>query len=57
MPESINSLHTIVTLIALGILFGAGFGLVQLAITWPMRRVAAGAAVICVLVVVLAWVM
>ncbi len=55
MPESINSAHVLFTVIALGVLFGAGFSLAQLAIAWPSSRVAQGAAVVCVLVVLLAW--
>lgn len=55
MPATINSLHAALTLIAAGILFGLGFHLIALAIQWPAGRVAAGAGVICVLLLALAW--
>ena len=55
MPPDIHSLHTIVTLIAIGILVGLGWALAHLAVTWPASRVAYGAAVICVLIIVIAW--
>jgi len=55
MPETIKTAHTLLTLIAAGILFGLGFHLIGIAITWPASRVAAGAAVICVLLLALAW--
>lgn len=53
--ESIKSAHAIFTLIAIGILFGLGFALVHLAVTWPAGRVAAGAAIICCLLLLVAW--
>jgi hypothetical protein len=55
MPESIHSAHAIFTLIAVGILFGLGFALVQRAVAWPADRIVAGAAIICVLLLVIAW--
>lgn len=57
MPESIQSAHTIFTLIAVGILVGLGAGLVLAALKWPWTdsRVGGGAAIICVLLVVIAW--
>jgi len=55
MPEAINSLHIVFTVLAFGILLGAGIALAHLAITWPAGRVAAGAAVICLLILALAW--
>lgn len=55
MPEAIKTLHTVLTLIAAGILVGCGWHLVGLAIDWPASRVAAGAAIICVLLVAIAW--
>lgn len=55
MVESIKSAHVIFTLIAVGILFGLGFALVHMAVTWPAGRVAGGAAIICLLLLVIAW--
>jgi hypothetical protein len=51
----IHSAHAIFTLIAVGILFGLGFALAHMAVAWPASRVAVGAAIICVLVLVIAW--
>jgi len=56
MPESIRSAHTIFTLIAIGILVGLGWALVHMAVHWPAGRVAAGAGIICALLLVIAWV-
>lgn len=55
MPDTLNSAHAIVTLIAAGILFGLGWQLIVKAIVWPFGHVAAGAAVICALILVIAW--
>lgn len=55
MPESIHSAHTIFTVIAIGILFGLGFALAHMAIAWPTSRVAGAAAVICALLLIIAW--
>jgi hypothetical protein len=55
MPESIRSIHIIFTAIAFGILFGLGFALVHMAVTWPAHRVAGGAAIICLLLLAIAW--
>jgi hypothetical protein len=55
MPETIKTAHTLFTLIAAGVLFGLGFSLARLVVGWPAGRVAAGAAIACVLVVLLAW--
>ena len=55
MPPAINTLHILLTLIAFGILVGAGWALVQLAIQWPGARVSWAAAIICVLLLALAW--
>ena len=55
MPDAIKSFHVLFTLIAAGILFGLGFSLAQLVVGWPASRVAAGAAIICVLLVLVAW--
>jgi hypothetical protein len=51
MPESLKTAHIIFTTIAFGILFGLGFALAHMAVTWPAGRVAGGAAVVCVLLV------
>jgi|GEM_PF-5228181 len=53
--ETIKTFHTIFTLIAVGILFGLGFALAQMAVAWPASRIAGGAALICVLLVLIAW--
>jgi len=57
MPETIRSVHTLFTLIAVGILVGLGWGLVSTALTWPWSdsRVGGAAVVICVLLVLVAW--
>ena len=55
MPESIRSAHVIFTLIAFGILVGLGWALIHMAVAWPAGRVAAGAAIICALLLVIAW--
>ena len=55
MPEAINSIQTVLTLIATGILIGLGWHLAGLAIDWPASRVAGAAALICVLIVIIAW--
>ena len=55
MLVDIHSFHALFTLIAVGILFGLGFGLVQMAVAWPASRVAGGAALICALWVLIAW--
>lgn len=55
MPNSLHTIPAIVTVIALGVLFGLGFSLAQLAIGWPTSRVAVGAAFICLLIVIIAY--
>jgi len=55
MPETIHSFHAIFTLIAVGILFGLGFALVHMAVSWPASRIAGGAAVVCLLLLMIAW--
>lgn len=57
MPESIKSAHIIFTLIAVGILVGLGWELVKIALTWPWTdsRVGGAAVVICLLLLVIAW--
>ena len=55
MPTSLHTIPAIVTVIALGVLFGLGFSLAQLAIGWPTSRVAVGAAFICLLIVIIAY--
>lgn len=52
---TIHSMHIIFTLIAIGILFGAGFSLAQMAVQWPASRVAGAAAIICLLLLLVAW--
>lgn len=55
MFEPIKSIQIIMTLIATGILVGLGWALVQKAIEWPVDRVAGAAAIICILLVIIAW--
>jgi len=55
MPETIKTIQAVVTLIAAGILFGLGWALAQRAINWPLDRIAGGAALACLLIVVIAW--
>ena len=55
MPEAINSAHIVFTLIATGILFGLGFALIDMAVNWPATRIAGYAAIVCALLVVIAW--
>lgn len=55
MPGSINSLHIVLTLIAFGILVGLGWALAHIAVAWPGNRQSAAAAVICLLLLALAW--
>lgn len=55
MPDTIHSVHNVFLLIAYGILIGLGWALVQRAVAWPAGRVAVGAAVICALLLVIAW--
>jgi len=55
MPESIASVHTVFTLIAVGLLFGLGFSLAQQIVSWPAGRVAAGAAVVGLLILLVAY--
>ena len=56
MPAAINTLHLVLTVISFGILFGLGFALIHKAVAWPANQVALGAALICLLLVALAWV-
>lgn len=55
--DTIHSAHAIFTLIAIGILFGLGIGLVWQALQYPWKdtRVGGAAIVVCVLLVVIAW--
>lgn len=57
MPESIKSAHIIFTLIAIGILVGLGWELVKAALSWPWSdsRVGGAATVICLLLLLVAW--
>lgn len=55
MPATINTVHIIFTILATGLLFGIGFSLAQLIVSWPAGRVAAGAALIGVLILIVAW--
>ena len=55
MPTTINTFHIIFTLLATGLLFGLGFSLAQMIVSWPAGRVAAGAAIIGVLILIIAW--
>ena len=55
MPAAINTLHILLTVLAFGILFGLGWALAQLAIVWPASRICGAYALICVLILTLAW--
>jgi hypothetical protein len=55
MPATINTFHIIFTLLATGLLFGLGFSLAQIIVSWPAGRVAAGAALIGALILLVAW--
>jgi len=57
MPETIKSAHIILTLIADGILFGLGLGLIWQALQYPWKdsRVGGLAIVVCALLVLVAW--
>jgi hypothetical protein len=57
MPETIHSAHAVFTLIASGILFGLGLGLIWQALQYPWKdsRVGGGAIIICILLVLVAW--
>lgn len=55
MPTEINTVHTILTLITLGILIGAGWQCVALAFTVPSQK-GVIAALLCLALVALAWV-
>jgi len=55
MPEAIKSVHVIFTLISIGILVGLGWSLIQMAVAWPFNRIGGGAAIICALIVLVAW--
>ncbi len=55
MPAAINSIHIVFTLLATGLLFGLGFSLAQMIVSWPAGRVAAGAALVGVMILILAW--
>jgi hypothetical protein len=55
MPPAVNTLHIILTLLAYGILVGIGWALALMAIAWPASRIASAAGVICLLILILAW--
>ena len=55
MPPAINTIHILFTVIATGILFGLGVFLAQKVVAWPASVVSGAAAVICVLVLLIAW--
>ena len=55
MPPAINTIHILFTLIAFGILVGVGWALAHTAVQWPAGVVSGAAAVICVLVLLIAW--
>ncbi|HWP88004.1 MAG TPA: hypothetical protein VNM70_09005 [Burkholderiales bacterium] len=55
MPTDINTLHIVLTLIAFGILVGAGWNLAAIALVWPGSQITWAVAALCVLIVVLAW--
>ncbi len=57
MPETIKTAHAAFTLIADGILFGLGLGMVWLALQYPWKdsRVGGAAVVICALLLLVAW--
>lgn len=52
----IHSAHAIFTLIAVGILVGLGWALVHMAVAWPAGRVAGAAAIICALLLLVAYI-
>lgn len=56
MPDSIRSLHVIFTLVSIGVLVGLGWALAHIVITWPAGRVAQVAAIVCLLIIVIAWI-
>ena len=55
MPDTIHSAHIMFTLIATGILIGLGWALIHMAVAWPASRVAGGAAIICLLLLIIAY--
>jgi hypothetical protein len=55
MPDTIRRAHAVFTLIAIGILVGLGWALVHMAVQWPAGRIAGAAAVICLLLLIIAW--
>jgi hypothetical protein len=56
MPPAVNTIHIVLTLIAYGILIGLGWALAQLAVAWPASRVSGAYALICLLLLILAWI-
>lgn len=55
MPESIASVHAVFLLIAFGILIGFGWALITMAVQWPAGRISGIAALCCVLLLIIAW--
>jgi len=55
MPATINTVHIIFTILATGLLFGIGFSIAQLIVSWPAGRVAGGAALLGILILIIAW--
>lgn len=55
MPPAINTFHILITLIAFGILVGAGWALAHAAIVWPGSQWTWAAGVICILILIIAW--
>jgi hypothetical protein len=55
MPPAINTLHIIFTLLATGLLFGLGFALAQLIVSWPASRISGGAVLLGIMILILAW--
>jgi len=56
MPAAINTLHILFTVLAFGVLFGAAFALANAAVTYPGSQWTWAAGVICVLILIIAWV-
>jgi hypothetical protein len=55
MLEPIKTFQTIVVLIAFGVLVGLGWALAHMAVAWPASAKSGAAAVICLLLVIIAY--